>query len=73
MIKGFENENHTLKIQDARKNSPGVFTHTGFTLVKLDKEPDTKNWRFSSEDIHLFHQQMNPFLRELYPQTKVHC
>ena len=37
----------------------------------FSKEPKTKNWRYNSEDIHLFHEMMNPYLRKLYPQTKV--
>ena len=42
-------------------------------LLKLFpwKEPETHNWRYSSEDIHLFHQLINPYLMDLYPQTKV--
>ena len=67
---GSEIVNHSLSIHDARVNNPGDFTSTGFTLLTLDKEPETSNWRYTSQDIHLFHQQMNPFLRELYPQTK---
>ena len=31
------NENQTLTIFDARKESPGSFSETGFTLIKLDK------------------------------------
>ena len=29
--------NQTLTIFDARKESPGSFSETGFTLIKLDK------------------------------------
>jgi len=64
------NENVTIDILDARKHKPGPFSKTGFTLVELDKEAETKNWRANSEDIHLFHQQMEPYLKKLYPQTK---
>ena len=67
---GFETDNHNLTIHDARKNNPGNFTSTGFTLVTLNKKPETINWRYSSQDVYLFHEQMNPVLRELYPQTK---
>ena len=35
------------------------------------QEPDTQDWRYSSEDIHLFHSLLNPYLLDLYPQTKV--
>ena len=79
-------ENQTLTILDARKVSPGSFSETGFTLIKLDKvelwtgiqsisnissqEPETKNWRLWSKDLHLFREQMNPYLKKLYPQTK---
>ena len=64
------NENQTFTIFDARKVSPGSFAETGFTLIKLDKEPETKNWRIWSQDLDLFREQMNPYLKELYPQTK---
>ena len=30
---------------DARKNNPGDFHETGFTLVELDNELDIKDWR----------------------------
>merc|ERR1711983_382748 len=63
-------ENHTVTILDARKHNPGTFSETGFTLVKLDEEPGTKNWRHGSQDIHLFQEMMNPHLMKLYPETK---
>jgi len=63
-------DSHNLTIWDARKASPGSFSETGFTLVKLDKEPETKNWRMWSQDLELFREQMNPYLKKLYPQTK---
>ena len=75
-------ENQTLTILDARKVSPGSFSETGFTLIKLDKvglwtdiqsisnissqEPETKNWRIWSKDLHLFREQMNPYLKKKY-------
>jgi len=63
-------ESKTVKILDARKHEPGPFSDTGFTLIQLDKEPQTKNWRPGSQDIHLFREQMEPYLMKLYPQTK---
>jgi len=64
-------ENHTVTILDARKHKPGTFSETGFTIVTLDEEPGTKNWRYGSKDIHLFQEMMNPHLMKLYPKTKV--
>lgn len=66
---GFEDVSHNVTIHDARQ-SPGTFHETGFTLIKLDQEPETKDWRYSSEDIHLFHHLMTPYLQDLYPQAK---
>jgi len=63
-------ENHTVTMLDARKHKPGTFSETGFTLVELDEEPRTKNWRHGSQDIYLFQEMMNPHLMKLYPQTK---
>jgi len=63
-------EEKTVKILDARKHEPGPFSETGFTLVALDKEPETKNWRPGSKDIQLFREQMEPYIKSLYPQTK---
>jgi len=63
-------ENHTVTILDARKHKPGTFSETGFTIVTLDEEPGTKNWRYGSKDIHLFQEMMNPHLMKLYPETK---
>jgi len=63
-------EEKTVNILDARKHQPGSFSETGFTLIKLDQEPQTVNWRPGSQDIHLFREQMEPQLRKLYPQTK---
>ena len=63
-------EEKTINILDARKHSPGSFSETGFTLIKLEEEPQTRNWRPGSKDIHLFQEQMETHLRKLYPQTK---
>ena len=76
-----------ITIMDARKQKPGPFEETGFSIISL-KEVDclkyekflkkiltqdsgTKNWRSGSEDIHLFRDQIAPYLIKLYPQTKV--
>lgn len=60
---------------DARKNPPGSFHETGFTLIQLDEEPLTKDWRCnpnhcSEYDIDKFHNQMEPHIRSLYPDVK---
>ena len=60
---------------DARKKSPGNFHETGFTLIELDEEPITKDWRTSGTyypeaDVKNFHKQMEPHLRKLYPEVK---
>ena len=66
---------HNVTIHDARKNSLGSFFETGFTLIELEAEPVTKDWRTSSvydenADIKHFHNQMEPHIRNLYPQVK---
>lgn len=40
-------------------------------LIIEIKEPITTNWRAGSEDIHVFQEQMTPYLKQMYPQTKV--
>ena len=42
-------------------------------LFWIFQEPGTKNWRYGSQDIHLFQEMMNPHLMKLYPDTKVVC
>jgi len=59
-----------ITIMDARKHKPGSFEETGFTLITLDKEPETKNWRARSEDLHIFHAEMEKYFIKMYPQTK---
>jgi len=59
-----------ITIMDARKHKPGSFEETGFTLITLDKEPETKNWRARSEDLHIFHTEMEKYFIKMYPQTK---
>ena len=39
---GIKIDKHNVTIQDARKNNPGDFHKSGFTLVELDEEPTTK-------------------------------
>jgi len=63
-------ESRTVSILDARKHNPGSFEQTGFTLIQLDEEPKTTNWRPGSEDISLFQKQLEPHLMKMYPQTK---
>jgi len=74
---GFDKEAYELHTQmtnvtimDARKHKPGSFEETGFTLITLDKEPETKNWRYGSEDVHIFQEEMEKYLIKMYPQTK---
>ena len=58
---------------DARKNPPGKFAETGFTLIELDEEPLTTDWRTQNSkdaEIKLFHKQMEPHIRNLYPDAK---
>jgi len=66
---------HNVTIHDARKNNPGSFHESGFTLVELEKEPVTQDWRTSvlqdpHADIINFHKQMEPHIMKLYPETK---
>jgi len=65
-----ENQMINISILDARKHSHGEFHESGFTLITLDEETKTQNWRANSEDIHLFQEQMEPYLKKMYPQTK---
>ena len=58
---GIETDTRNITIFDARKQNPGDFHKTGFTLVKLDEEPITEDWRTShfmneSADITNFHK-----------------
>merc|ERR1712079_825148 len=61
---------YNITLLDARKHSHGEFHEAGFTLITLDQETKTQNWRANSEDIHLFQEQMEPYLMKMYPQTK---
>ena len=72
---------HNVTILDARKQNLGGFHETGFTLIQLEKEPETKDWRKliinpktkerdESADIKKFFDQMELHIMELYPQTK---
>ena len=66
---------HQVSFIDARKNSPGNFHETGFTLIELDNEPLTKDWRCNPKtckeyDIDKFHLQMEPYIKNLYPDVK---
>jgi len=64
-----------VTIHDARKNNPGSFHETGFTLVTLEEELEDIDWRSNHQfdekaDITKFHNVMEPKLRELYPTVK---
>jgi len=66
---------HSVTIYDARKNSPGSFHETGFTLIDLGEEPVTTDWRtpattHQDADIKKFYSQLEPHIQKLYPQTK---
>ena len=75
-----DNDSRKLKEEkvdfiDARKKPPGSFHETGFTLIQLDEEPLTKDWRCNPKhcneyDIDKFHNQMEPHIRKLYPDVK---
>ena len=54
-------EKHNVTINDARKIPNNNFHKSGFTLIKLEKEPVTKDWRTSNvhneeADINNFYQ-----------------
>jgi len=66
---------HNVTIHDARKHDFGDFHQTGFTLIKLDKESETKDWRSSiafdeNADVAKFHREMEPHIKQLYPGVK---
>ena len=68
-------ENHTVTFNDARKNNPGSFHETGFTLIELEEEPITTDWRspsamYEDADVVNFQKQMEPHILKLYPHTK---
>jgi len=68
-------EQKNVTFLDARKNNPGDFHETGFTLVQLDNELDIKDWRTPVQEgkdveIEKFHRQMEPHIRKLYPNVK---
>jgi len=70
-----QSEPHNVTIHDARKNNPGTFYETGFTLVTLEEELEDIDWRSNHQydekaDITKFHKQIEPKLRELYPTVK---
>ena len=70
-----QKELHQMTFVDARKNNPGSFHETGFTLIQLDQQPLTKDWRSNKYlakeyDIDLFQDQMEPYIKQLYPDAK---
>ena len=45
-LKKFSNlEQHNVTINDGRKVKPDEFHKSGFTLIQLEEEPVTKDWR----------------------------
>ena len=72
---GKPDETHNVTIYDARKTQFGGFHETGFTLIEVEDEIKTTDWRTNGmanedADIKKFHKQMEPHLRALYPSTK---
>ena len=66
---------HNVTIHDARKHDFGDFHQTGFTLIELEKESETTDWRSSiyfdkDADVAKFHREMEPHIKELYPGVK---
>ena len=64
-----------ITIHDARKSPTGDFQRSGFTLIELDREPETKDWRTNAKgtedaDILKFYKQMEPHIKRLYPEAK---
>ena len=39
-------------------------------LTSMFQDSKTKNWRLGSDDIHLFVEELEPHVRELYPDVK---
>ena len=70
-----QSDPQNVTIHDARKNKPGTFYETGFTLITLEEELEDIDWRSkhlndANADISKFHKQMEPKVRELYPNLK---
>ena len=65
----------TVTVHDARKQEV-KFHKTGFTLIQLNTEPVTQDWRTSgwmypdTADVKYFHDQMKPHIESLYPDVK---
>lgn len=63
-----------ITIYDARKHNFGDFHDSGFTLIELEEEPMTTDWRtpptYDDADIKKFHHQMEPHIRALYPGVR---
>ena len=45
MKKSSDLEQHNVTINDGRKVKPDEFHKSGFTLIQLEEEPITKDWR----------------------------
>ena len=63
-------EYKNVTIMDARNHKTGSFSETGFTLLHLDSLPNINNWGYGSGEMKIFQQQIEPYLYELYPETK---
>jgi hypothetical protein len=63
-----EAESHNVTFLDARQEKID-FRKMGFMLVTLPKESETTNWR-SQEDCKMFHSEIEPAIRGLYPDAK---
>ena len=72
---GKPDETYNVTIHDARKTQFGGFHETGFTLIEVEDNIETTDWRTNGvtnmdADIKKFHHQMEPHLMALYPETK---
>jgi hypothetical protein len=69
-----QNEKHNVTFHDARKTNFSSFHESGFTLIQLDEEPATTDWRTQGKeedaDIKKFYAQMEPHLLALFPATR---
>ena len=66
---------HNVTFHDARKTPAGSFKESGFTLITLDSEPLTTDWRTNTmvdegADVTKFFSQMEPHIKDLYPEAR---
>ena len=68
--KSLNSQNHTFSLSSII----GDFHETGFTLITLENEPVTKDWRtnlrYGNPDIKYFMEEMEPHIKNLYPNAK---